>query len=143
MQIFRELRSATNKIYLTIYFDEKENLIYNNWCGYVTPENVKNGSLAVIEALKHFNTSAGLNNNQELVGRWNHTVDWIDKEWVPRAVKAGLHYYAHVVDPETFAASSAKDMLNRVNDQFTMKIFDNVPEARKWLQNCTKSISNI
>jgi hypothetical protein len=78
---YKELSTSTGKVYLSIYYDEQNNWIYNNWVGYVSPENVKLGSLAVLDALKKYKTPCGLNDNTELVGRWDQSVDWIAQEF--------------------------------------------------------------
>ena len=132
----QELKSATGKTFLTIRFDESNNWIYNNWTGYVTAENVVQGSLAVLEMIEKHQASFGLNDNLFLVGRWDHSVDWIEQEWIPRAVAAGLRYYAHVVNEDSFAAASSAEMLTRVQGRFHMQIFRDLESARQWLKEC-------
>lgn len=133
-----ELTSVTGKVFLTIEYDTVNNWIYNNWLGYVSPNNVKLGSLAVLEAFQEYKTPYGLNNNIELVGRWDESVDWIEKEWMPKAVAAGLRCYAHVANKESFAAPSAAAMQSRSQDMFDMRVFDNLESAKKWLRECQK-----
>ncbi|WP_299824337.1 STAS/SEC14 domain-containing protein [uncultured Pontibacter sp.] len=137
---FRELITSTGKPYLTIYYNEQHNWVYNNWIGYVTPDNVKQGSLAVLDALETYHTPLGLNDNRELVGPWDQVVGWIETEWIPRAEKAGLQFYALVVDAEAFAAASAAKMLNKVHNKFDMRIFNDITAAEDWLQKCTLKV---
>ncbi|MBD1396874.1 hypothetical protein H9Q13_06835 [Pontibacter sp. JH31] len=132
----RELKSATGKIFLTTHVDERNNWVYNNWLGYVTPENVVQGSLAVLEMIEKYQVSYGLNDNRLLVGRWDHSVDWIEQVWTPRAAAAGLRYYAHVVNEDSFAAASSADMLSRVQGRFHMHIFQDIESAQQWLLEC-------
>lgn len=129
----RELTSSTGKTYLTIHFDEQRHWVYNDWIGYVSPDNVKQGSLAVLEAIKQYKASCGLNDNRHLVGRWDDSVEWIEQEWVPMASDAGLRFYAHVANADAFAAASSADMLSRVRGRFEMRIFQDIDEARNWL----------
>lgn len=129
----QELKSATGKTFLTIHFDEQNHWVYNDWCGYVSPENVEQGSLAVLETLEKYQAISGLNDNRHLVGRWDQSVDWIEQEWMPRAVAAGLRYFAHVVDKDAFAAASSADMLNRSKGKFHMRIFQDIQSAKEWL----------
>ncbi|WP_266202680.1 hypothetical protein [Pontibacter kalidii] len=133
-----ELTSTTGKVFLTVAYDAANNWIYNNWVGYVSPENVKQGSLAVLEAFQTYNSPYGLNDNRELVGRWDEAVDWIEKEWMPKAIAAGLRYYAHIANQESFAAASAADMLSRTHGRFEMRIFEDPGSAKVWLQECQK-----
>jgi hypothetical protein len=132
----QELTSSTGKVYLTISFDETNKWIYNDWIGYVTPDNVMQGCLAVLDAIKKHKVSCGLNDNRHLVGRWDQSVGWIEEEWTPQAVAAGLRYFAHVVDIESFAAASSVQMLERVQGKFHMRIFHDLDSARDWLKAC-------
>lgn len=144
MHKFQELKSSTDKLYVSIYYDQQNDWIYNNWTGYITPDSVKQGSLAVLEAFEKYNTSFGLNDNREVAGTWDQAVDWIEEVWIPRATALGLRYYAHIVDQDAFAAASAADMLSRVADKFNMRIFDSAVDARQWLQDCKQlNISHV
>ncbi|MBF8964140.1 STAS/SEC14 domain-containing protein [Pontibacter sp. FD36] len=132
----QELKSSTGKTYLTIHYDEQNKWVYNDWIGYVTPENVKQGSLAVLEAIKQHSAACGLNDNRHLVGRWDDSVEWIEDVWIPAAAEAGLQYYAHVANEDAFAAASSSNMLSRVQGRFEMRIFGGIKEARDWLTAC-------
>ncbi|MCP2043603.1 STAS/SEC14 domain-containing protein [Pontibacter sp. HSC-36F09] len=135
----QELTSSTGKTYLTIYYDEHNKWVYNDWIGYVSPENVKQGSLAVLQAIKQHKASCGLNDNRNLVGRWDESVEWIEQVWIPAAAEAGLRYYAHIANEDAFAAASSADMLDRVQGRFEMRIFKDIDEARSWLTACQQS----
>jgi hypothetical protein len=129
----QELKSPTGKNFLIIHYDEQNQWIYNDWAGYVSPENVMQGSLAVLDAIKKYRVACVLNDNRRLVGRWDDSVDWIGQEWTPKAAAAGLQHFAHVVDADTFAAASSENMLNRVQGRFHMRIFRDIDEAKEWL----------
>ncbi|GAB3197638.1 hypothetical protein ABID22_000807 [Pontibacter aydingkolensis] len=134
----QELKSSTGKVYLTITYDEKNRCVHNNWLGYLSLENVRQGAMAVLHFIDTFKAPHTLNDNRELVGPWDQAVDWIEQEWMPRAVEAGLKCFAHVVDQDAFAAAAATDMLNRVNGQFQMRIFKDIYDAKQWLGSCEK-----
>ncbi|MCC9138183.1 hypothetical protein ACFSKU_00365 [Pontibacter silvestris] len=138
--IIKELSSSTGKPYLIIEYNQKNNWIYNNWDGYVTKESVVTGSLAVLKAFESYHTPYGLNDNSNLVGRWDHAITWIEEVWMPRAAAAGLRYYAHVVDKESFAAASSEEMIKRTKRFFQMCSFDNITDAQAWLKECQKAV---
>lgn len=138
----QELKSSTGKVFLTIYYDEENNWIYNNWEGYVTPENVKQGAMAVLDAFRAHNVFCVLNDNSKLVGPWDQAVEWIEKEWTPLIIDAGLRYFAHVVDKDSFAATSAETMAERTQSHFKMQLFNNLADAQKWLQKCQHNHSS-
>jgi hypothetical protein len=136
---FAELQSATGKVYLTIDFDTHDKWIYSNWFGYASPDNVKQGALAVLDAYRLHPTPYLLNDNSQLVGRWDDSVDWIEETWMPQAIASGLRYFAHVANQESFAAASALDMLRRSEGLFQMQIFGDLDSAQEWLKECQEA----
>jgi hypothetical protein len=134
-----ELQSATGKVFLTIDFDTHKKWIYCNWFGYAGTENVKQGALAVLDAYRLHATPYMLNDNSQLVGRWDDSVDWIEETWMPQAISLGLRYFAHVANQESFAAASATDMLRRSEGMFQMQIFGDLGSAEAWLQECQEA----
>jgi hypothetical protein len=129
-----ELTSSTGKVFLTVECDAANNWVYNCWNGYVSPENVMQGCLAVLEAFQNQRSVSILNDNSQLVGRWDDSVEWIEKEWIPRALKAGLRYFAHVANQESFAAASAAQLSSRTHGLFEMRIFGDLEQAQNWLK---------
>ncbi|WP_299758632.1 STAS/SEC14 domain-containing protein [uncultured Pontibacter sp.] len=137
-----ELTSSTGKVFLTVEYDEVNNWVYNCWNGYVSPENIRQGCLAVLEAFQYQESVCILNDNRQLVGRWDDSVEWIEKEWMPRALRAGLLYFAHVANQESFAAASAAQLSSRTHGLFEMCIFGDLQQAQKWLKACQQAGQN-
>lgn len=75
-----------------------------------------------------------LNDNWEVIGPWNHAVDWIVTDWAPRASAQGLTHFANVVSPESLAALSAEAMLLGIGNQLQMRMFGDIDAARAWLR---------
>ena len=75
-----------------------------------------------------------LNGNRQVIGPWDHAVEWIVTNWAPRAIAAGLTHFANVVSPESLAASSAQSMDLGLNGQLQMHLFSAIDEAKQWLR---------
>ncbi|MFD2248144.1 STAS/SEC14 domain-containing protein [Pontibacter ruber] len=129
----KEISNAFGKIFLTIEYVEKNHLIHNNWLGYQTLEGIMLGADQCIDVINFYACPYLLNDNRLVVGPWNHATDWIANDWTPRAIKAGLTHFAHVVSPESFAALSAETMSAKVGDYFQMQIFEDFDKAKEWL----------
>lgn len=132
----KELTNSFGKVYISITFDRQFNWIYNNWLGYQSFENVVAGANACLEFIRRYQVSCVLNDNRLVVGPWHHATDWIAKDWTPRAIAAGMKFFAHVVDRQTLAGMSAEEMHQKVGNFFEMRVFDDLQEARVWLQQC-------
>jgi len=129
-----ELKSSTGKIYLKIKPDLSEKWIYSNWIGYPTPDHVAAGAIAYLDAMKANNFSKVLNDNRNLVGRWDQSLAWIEQVWLPYAVKAGLKKFAHVTHTDALATGAASVMEDLVKDQLEMRVFSDLEAAKSWLQ---------
>lgn len=128
-----ELSNALGIIFFSTEYDHRHSWIYNSWKGYQTFDNVVAGANACLEELKKHSCQRVLNDNSQVSGPWDHANIWIKQTWMPQAIGAGLKYFAHVVSPNTLAEMSARDMHQNASGIFTMRVFDQLQEARNWL----------
>ncbi|GGK58737.1 hypothetical protein ACD591_16230 [Rufibacter glacialis] len=128
-----EMRTPTGKIFLQIDLAPQERWIYNNWIGYPTHENVAKGAMKYLDWMQAKGLSAVLNDNRQLVGRWDGSIDWLEKNWIPYAVKTGLKFWAHLDNPGTLSVNSADLLIARTRGKFEVKIFDDQAAAEHWL----------
>ncbi|QHL87343.1 STAS/SEC14 domain-containing protein [Nibribacter ruber] len=131
--MIQELVNPFGKVYLTIKKDAENKLIYVNWVGYLTEENVKTGALAYTKTLAEAGFHCVLNDTRSIVGSWNHSMDWVVKEWAPSAAKAGLKRIAMLSSPQSFGETSA-DTFIKEQMAFEAKCFDDMEAAKRWLQ---------
>jgi hypothetical protein len=108
--------------------------VYNNWIGYQTLPGIIMGADACLIPLKKNACAYLLNDNREVVGPWDHAVEWIIADWAPRAIAQGLTHFANVVSPESMAALSAEAMRLGLGGQLQMRMFGNIDEAMAWLR---------
>jgi len=133
-----ELKNHVGKVFFTLEYKEKENLIYANWIGFVNVDNVIEGATKVLEAFESTGCPSFINDNRELTGPWKNANDWIENTWTPRALQAGLKNFAFVVSPNIFGELSAKDLGLRLdNIGFEMKTFKDYDVAVAWIKEKT------
>ncbi len=131
----KALKNKFGELYLETSYDKSTQWVHNNWIGYVTVEDVKNGADACLELLRAQGTGKLLNDNTHLTGPWDEANEWIATDWMPRALGTGLKRFAHVVSPDIFGALSAEAMQTKVSElDFEMRIFKAKPEAEQWLR---------
>ncbi|GAA4314417.1 STAS/SEC14 domain-containing protein [Nibribacter koreensis] len=136
----QELVNPFGKVYLTIKKDTDNKLLYVNWIGYLTEENVKTGALAYTKTLQEAGYNCVLNDTRSIVGSWNHSMDWVINDWAPSAAKAGLKRIAMLASPASFAESSADTFINELT-VFEAKCFDNIRTAEEWLTELSTSLN--
>jgi hypothetical protein len=134
----KEISNAFGNVFLTIEYDAVNHWVENTWLGYQTTESIIKGANACIEEIEAHQCAYLLNDNQQVLGPWDHATDWIAEDWTPRAIAAGLTHFAHVVSPESLAALSAETMQVKVSGSFNMQTFDNQEEAKAWLKEAQK-----
>ena len=129
-----ELVNGFGKVYLTIEYDPANHWVYNNWIGYQTYVGIIKGADECLYPLQENNCSYLLNDNRQVLGPWNHAVEWLVRQWAPRAMAQGLTHVAQVVSPESFAAQSAEAMYVGISDRFQMRMFGAITDAQAWLR---------
>jgi hypothetical protein len=128
------LTNGFGKVYLTVAYDAANRWVYNNWVGYQTLAGVMAGADACLQPLREQACAYLLNDNRQVIGPWDHAVDWIVTDWAPRAITQGLTHFANVVSPESLAALSAEAMLLGIGNQLQLRMFGDINAAQAWLR---------
>jgi len=131
-----ELKNKLGKVYFTVEYNRTTDVIYANWLGFVSVEEVITGATKCLEAFESTKCSNFINDNRLLTGPWNKANDWIANTWMPRALKAGLKNFAFVMSPNIFGELSAKDLETHLdNIGFVMKNFKDYDLATAWIKS--------
>ncbi len=131
--MINELKNVFGNVFLTIQVDHQNQWIKASWKGYSTEDSIKIGMEAYTDVLEAEDYSGLLIDARAMLGTWNHALDWSLNKWAPQAALAGLTHYAMVVNPETFAESTADDFYAKVHS-FEAEIFQDMPTAEAWLR---------
>ncbi|RSK45215.1 hypothetical protein [Hymenobacter rigui] len=129
-----EFNNTFGEVYLFTVFDQPNNWIYNDWQGLLSPGSVLEGCMGVLDILQRTQCAYMLNDNRRVLGSWQQANEWIEQEWIPKALAAGLRYHAHVVAPGVFGQAAAEDMHLRVGNSFHMRLFEQLDDAQTWLR---------
>ncbi|QNF33738.1 STAS/SEC14 domain-containing protein [Adhaeribacter swui] len=129
----QELKNAFGRVFLTIEVDHKNKWVSVNWTGYLTEDNIKTGVLAYTQTMADAKLHCVLNDTSQILGGWDHSLEWVINEWAPRASRAGLKYFALVSTPESFADSTASTFKANLKS-FRAKVFNDIIKAEDWLR---------
>ena len=130
-----EFKNQSGDIYLIVTYDKENKWLYNRWFGFVTDEEIKKAADNFFQNQEKGLIKQILNDNTEQTGPWEKANDWLEQIWMPRAAKAGLEQFAHVIAPGIYSALSAQDMHRRTGPFFQMKIFGDIDKAQAWLKS--------
>lgn len=134
----QELINGFGKVYLRIEYDTANDWVTNEWLGYQTYIGIVAGADACLLPLQENRCAYLLNDNRQVLGPWDHAIEWIATNWGPRAIKQGLTHFANVVSPESLAAGSAQSMALGLEGQLQMHMFGNIEEAQEWLREAQR-----
>ncbi|GAA3951104.1 STAS/SEC14 domain-containing protein [Hymenobacter algoricola] len=129
-----ELKNGFGKVYLTTNYDAANQWVYNNWIGYQTYTGITAGADACLIPLRENQCAYLLNDNRQVIGPWDHAVEWIVTNWADRASEQGLTHFAHVASPDSLAAHSAEAMHLGIGGRLQMRMFSDFAEAQAWLR---------
>ena len=78
-----------------------------------------------------------LTNNKSGSAIPQEDIDWGINEWFPRAIKAGLQYWAVILPEKAVGKLSGKKMVDALVERgITVKTFRTEEDAVKWLDGC-------
>nr|WKN39872.1 STAS/SEC14 domain-containing protein [Tunicatimonas sp. TK19036] len=128
------VQNALDKEFLHMDYNETTHWLYTRWMGDVTLEDVKKGGEEILKQVQVHSCAKVLNDNRDVTGSWDEANDWIQQDWMPRMIAAGLRKFAHIISPDIFAAMSVEEMATRASG-YEMRIFEDIGEAKAWLRS--------
>ena len=127
-----------SKIYGDVFFTasrmEYNAYIYARWFGVQSVETVMQGGDKLLEMMQAKPCVRLLNSNKNVIGSWDMALSWAENEWAPQMRAAGLRYLAQVVPASIYATLSIENLIQRIDDNFEIRTFEEEEEAAAWLQ---------
>ena len=121
--------------YLKIQYHTMDDYLAVEWMGYISPQFVMEGSNAIIEAAKACGTAQFLSDKTTVQGTYKKTNQWLEEDWFPRAIEAGLRFGASLLSENIFSQMSSKDLEERVQGGgMVYKNFHKKEDAVAWLK---------
>lgn len=119
-----------------LMFTYRKAYIEAKWYGHIAADNVITGAKVYLELLRKSPNPKLLNDKTDASGGWEEANDWLEYEWLPQVMEAGLQCFAHVYSNNMFSRLSARDLYLRIIPKLEMENFLNRKEAEKWLKSC-------
>lgn len=119
---------------LRIYYNEKANCVITRSIGFVYDIELKTFLDKIIVFLKEHNTNKLI---VDLTYRQTYTDEdqsWIDTNWFPRALQAGLTYFGYVIPHDLFMQMSADEILVKQKGSLNVIPFGNLEKAIEWIE---------
>lgn len=122
------------KIY-NIFYDQEINSVVMEWNGYATSKQFKEGTELMLNTLIKNNTFKVLADIKDMVLIGKEDQEWLDTDFLPRAIKFGFKAIA-IIKPDYYFNKVAVESISYKVDKekLTINFFDNIDEAKEWLR---------
>ncbi len=121
--------------YLTMRFYTDTKIIHHHFYPGLNSHFLRTGLDRGVELLERYKATKWLSDNREVEPHSLEDGEWINNDWLPRAVKAGWKYWGLVVPNGIAAKMNMDEFVNAFYEQgLWVAVFTNVDEAMQWLE---------
>jgi hypothetical protein len=121
--------------YLTIHWDPGTKCVHLEWKGFVHGEKGRTGLNMGLDFFKTKATDRWLADTRQLKVVPEEDLKWINEDWFPRAIAAGVRRMALVVPESVLAKMSIRRLMSKVKDEdIETAYFGSVEDAKTWLR---------
>ncbi|HTW94299.1 MAG TPA: hypothetical protein VMD30_05880 [Tepidisphaeraceae bacterium] len=128
------LSSPQDNPICAIAFDASIPAVSVVWKRYATSIQLRFIHEHILELLQRHGATKMLSDDTALESIHTEDQRWIIKEWLPRALTAGLRATASKAPNSYFARLSVANIQAEAPKSLTIRTFPTLPEARQWLQ---------
>lgn len=121
--------------YLTVEYDAANKLLIQNWKGFASSAQFREGIEKSIEIFKQKKPIRLLSNTKEGALVKKEDTDWAASYAIGQMIQHGLKSMAFVVPANVFAQMSVKNFSGQAAGTFQPQYFDNKEKAIEWLVN--------
>lgn len=121
--------------FLMISWEPKDQIICAQWKDDVGGEPMRRGLDAGLELIIEKKARKWLVDSRRLGAIDPADVKWVNDNWIPRAVGAGLAYMAFVLAQKVVMQLTMKSFIARIDErELGNAYFDDIEAARAWLR---------
>ena len=119
---------------VVVKWDSTLQAVCTEWQGWADQTEFVDSLEAGLVAIRKHHAPRGLVDSLNQKALPQSDQDWVNRDWFPRALAAGLRKLAVVIPESALAMMSIEDVLSRVRGTLLhVEYFATVAEARTWL----------
>lgn len=124
-----------------VRWDGQSRAAHMEWQGWAAPAEFRAANDALVQALKDHNSSKVLGDSRRIKVIKESEQRWVNEDWFPRILAAGLTRMALVIPASGLAKMNIDDMVSRVGDHLDVAYFATLNQARTWLARPTGNLT--
>ncbi|MDB5282940.1 MAG: hypothetical protein JWO06_2015 [Bacteroidota bacterium] len=126
--------SSNSQDVYDIYFKPEDGYVTMNWKGYATSEQFRQGTEIMLNLLIENRATKVLADVEDMVIIGQDDQQWMETQFLPRAIKFGFKAIALVKPKNYFNKVAVETISYKVDkDKLAINFFDTVEEAKEWL----------
>ncbi|MDO7875829.1 hypothetical protein Q5H93_13890 [Hymenobacter sp. ASUV-10] len=111
-----------------------DELLYVRWHGQLNADVVIKGSQQGRNWREAMRYTRVLNDKSDTGGDWREALPWLQYEWLPLALGAGIRAMAYVFSPDRDNRFASQEFINTIRPHMAIELFDDVDTALAWLR---------
>jgi hypothetical protein len=116
----------------TIYPDDA--MLCVRWHGHLTGTEIIKGVQQGGHWRDQFHYSLILNDKSDTSGDWSEALPWLQYEWLPEALKAGVQAMAYVFSPDRENRFASQTFVEALRPHIAIEVFEDRDAAWAWLK---------
>jgi hypothetical protein len=116
------------------YYLAPGQVLYIRWYGNLTADEVIRGVREGSKLMATYPFTRVLNDKREAIGDWSEALPWLEYEWLPAAVAAGIQAIAYLLSPDLKSQIVSQKFMDDIGRQLHTALFLHEEPARRWLQ---------
>jgi hypothetical protein len=116
-----------------VKWDAASQAAHMEWQGWAAPAEFRAANDALVQAITDHHSSKVLGDSRQVKVMQQADQDWVNGDWFPRILAAGLTRMALVLPKSGLAKMNIDDMVSRVADRLDVAYFETLDDARTWL----------
>lgn len=115
------------------YYFPEDALLYVRWHGQLTAAEVIQGVQQGAQWRGQYAFQRILNDKRDSGGDWSDALPWLQYEWLPQAVAAGIRAMAYVQSNDLEGAIVSREFVENVQEHLNVALFTDLKQAQRWL----------
>ena len=115
------------------FFYREHNMLYVRWHGHLTGAQLIRGIQQSAQWSNQLPYSLILNDKTDTSGDWSDALPWLQYEWLPQALQAGVRAMAYLFSPDRENQFASHDFIATIRPHLAIQQFDELETAMAWL----------
>jgi hypothetical protein len=111
-----------------------DELMCVRWHGQLTAAEVINGAKQAGQWRDKLHYTRVLNDKSDTGGDWSEALPWLQYEWLPLALAAGVRAMAYVFSANRANRFATQEFVEAVRPHMAIELFEDVAAAMDWLR---------